>query len=249
MKLQDRVAIVTGAGGSIGSRIAIVLAKEGAKVVVNDRTTRSARKTVDEIRTSGGKAIPIKADVSKSGEVQRMVQRAVDEFGKIDILVNNAGIFHYGGLEDISEEDWDKVLNTNLKGAFLCAKAVIGHMMAQRYGRIVNMSSITALTGRRFVGANYASSKAALIGLTVSIAENYAQWDITANAVAPGPVGIRSAGRLSQEKIDKLLQAIPLQREGSPQDVAEAVLYLVSDSASWITGAVLNITGGMVMGR
>lgn len=240
---------MTGAGGTIGSGIAIALAKEGAKVVANDKTTQSARQIVDKIRALGGEAIPIKADISRAGEVHQMVQHTLDEFGKIDILVNNAGIFHYGGLEDISEEDWDRVLNVNLKGAFLCTKAVIGKMKEQNYGRIVNISSITALTGRRFVGANYASSKAALIGFTVSIAANYAKWGITANAIAPGPVGIKSAGRLPQEKINKLLETIPLQREGRPQDVAEAVLYLVSDSASWITGIVLNVTGGMVMGR
>ena len=247
MLLDGKCALVTGASRGIGRAVALKLASEGAKVALNFAGNESAAEAVrQEIEAAGGEAILVKADVANEAAVQDMVQKTADAFGRIDILVNNAGITRDGLLALMKEEDWDAVLSTNLKGVFLTTKAAAKLMMKQRAGRIVNMASVVGVTGNAGQ-ANYSAAKAGVIGFTKTIAKELASRGITANAVAPGFIDTDMTSGLPDKAKEAALSGIPLGRMGTPEDIAAAVLFLVSDQASYITGQVLNVDGGMVM--
>ncbi|NPV25865.1 MAG: 3-oxoacyl-[acyl-carrier-protein] reductase [Firmicutes bacterium] len=248
MILEARVALITGASQGIGRAIALELAKAGARVVVNYYPTEqaAAEEVVAEIHANQGEAMAFGADVSKSEDVETMINEVVKRFGRIDILVNNAGITRDQLLLRMKEADWDAVLNTNLKGVFNCTRAVARPMMKQRSGVIVNISSVVGLKGNAGQ-ANYAAAKAGVIGFTKSVAQELGSRGIRVNAVAPGYIITAMTEKLSDEVRTAMLQQIPLQRLGHPEDVARVVLFLVSDAAGYITGQVINVDGGMVM--
>ena len=247
MLLDGKCALVTGASRGIGRAVALKLASEGAKVALNFAGNEAAANEVrQEIEAAGGQAILVKADVANEAAVQEMVQKTADAFGRIDILVNNAGITRDGLLARMKEEDWDAVLSTNLKGVFLTTKAVAKLMMKQRAGRIVNMASVVGVCGNAGQ-ANYSAAKAGVIGFTKTIARELASRGVTANAVAPGFIATDMTSVLSDKAKEAALTGIPLGRMGTPEDVAAAVLFLVSDQSSYITGQVLHVDGGMVM--
>ena len=247
MLLDGKCALVTGASRGIGRAVALKLASEGAKVALNFAGNEAAANEVrQEIEAAGGQAILVKADVANEAAVQEMVQKTADAFGRIDILVNNAGITRDGLLARMKEEDWDAVLSTNLKGVFLTTKAVAKLMMKQRAGRIVNMASVVGVTGNAGQ-ANYSAAKAGVIGFTKTIARELASRGVTVNAVAPGFIDTDMTSVLSDKAKEAALTGIPLGRMGTPEDIADAVLFLVSDQASYITGQVLHVDGGMVM--
>jgi 3-oxoacyl-[acyl-carrier protein] reductase len=242
------VAIVTGSSRGIGRAVALKLAERGAAVVVNGlRDQPSVDRVVAEIQAGQGRAVGILADVSSAQDVSRLAEAATSHFGRIDILVNNAGIVRDELLVRMKEEDWDQVLSTNLRAAFLCARAVLRYMIRQRWGRIINITSIAGLTGNAGQ-ANYASAKAGLIGLTRTIAREVASRGITANAIAPGFIDTEMTQRLGEELRGELLKQIPLGYIGSPEDVAQTAVFLASEEAKYITGQVLNVDGGLVMG-
>ena len=244
-KLDGKRALVTGAGTGIGREVALRLAAEGASVAVNYKTSRAgAEEAVAQIAAAGGKAVAIQADVSDAADVDALVQQTLEGLGGVDILVNNAGITRDNLVMRMSEEDWDEVLTADLKSAFLCTKAVIRHMLRQRSGRIINMSSVVALTGNPGQ-ANYAAAKAGLIGLTRTVAREVASRGITVNAVAPGFIETQMVGALSEDLRATILERIPLERFGTPGDVAGAVAFLASGDAAYITGQVLGIDGGL----
>lgn len=246
MLLENKVALITGAARGIGKAIALTLAGEGADIAVSDVNLEGAESTAKEIESLGRQTLISKADVSKIKEVNEMVDKILDKFGRIDILINNAGITADSLLIRMKEADWDKVIEINLKGAFSCLKAVAKPMMKARSGKIVNMASVIGLIGN--VGqANYAASKAGIIGLTKSLARELAPRGINVNAVAPGFIKTPMTERLSAEIKEEMCKRIPLNRFGAPEDVAKVVLFLVSDSSAYVTGQVINIDGGMVM--
>ncbi len=247
MRLENQVAIVTGAGRGIGHAIAVRLAKEGARVASVSRTEVNAKKTADEInaaRADAAKAYAV--DVADHAAVQKTAGQIFEDFGRVDILVNNAGVTRDGLSMRMSLDDWDTVLNTNLKGAFLFAQAVMRPMAKQRSGRIINISSIAGLIGNAGQ-ANYAASKAGLIGLTKTLARELASRGITVNAVAPGLIETDMTTVLSEEIRQGILQKVPMGKLGEPDDIAGAVAYLASAEAKYITGQVLTVDGGMVM--
>jgi 3-oxoacyl-[acyl-carrier protein] reductase len=245
MSFTDRVAIVTGSSRGIGRGIALRLAKEGAKVVVNYRGSEAAAaEVVGQIKADGGEAIAVQADVSQVAEAQTLIDAAKKTYGKIDILVNNAGTTRDTLLVRMSEEDWDIVIDTNLKGTFNCIKAVSRQMMRQRYGRIVNITSVSGIAGNPGQ-ANYASAKAGIIGLTKTVAKELGSRGITCNAVAPGFVLTDLTVSLPQHLLDLAIERTPLGRMGTVEDMAAAVAYLASDEASFVTGQVLAVDGGL----
>ncbi|MBA7533280.1 3-oxoacyl-[acyl-carrier-protein] reductase FabG [subsurface metagenome] len=243
MDLSNRVAIVTGSGRGIGRAIALKLAEVGATVVVND-IGETAQGVAEEIRVMSRQSLAILADVSLSADVARLVETTAETYGKVDILVNNAGIARDQLIVRMSEEDWDRVLNVNLKSVFLCTRAVLKHMIKQRWGRIISIASIVGVVGNPGQ-ANYASAKAGIIGFTRTIAKEVASRGITVNAIAPGFIDTEMTQRLDEKRRQKLLGHIPLGYLGSPRDVAEAVAFLASEEARYITGQVLNVDGGM----
>jgi 3-oxoacyl-[acyl-carrier protein] reductase len=248
-QFTDRVAVVTGASRGIGRAIALELAKRGASLVVNyiDPFENDANGVVKEIEALGSQAIAVKANVTQAAEVEALMKAAADHFGKIDILVNNAGTTRDNLIMLMKEEDWDLVLGINLKGAWLCSKAAVKLMMRKRYGRIVNISSVSGIAGQGGQ-TNYSSSKAGLIGLTKALAREVAGRQITVNAVAPGFVKTDLTANLPKELLDELNKRIPLERWGTVEDIAYAVAFLASDEASYITGHILSVDGGLVMG-
>ena len=247
MLLDGRHALVTGASRGIGRAVALAFAAEGASVALNFAGNVAAAEAVRaEIESAGGKAILVPADVSDENAVEDMVKTVTEAFGSIDILVNNAGITRDGLLLRMKEEDWDAVLNTNLKGVFLCTKAVSKFMMKKRYGRIVNMASVVGVTGNASQ-ANYAAAKAGVIGFTKAMAKELASRGITVNAIAPGFIRSDMTDVLPDKVKETMLAGIPLGRAGEPEDVAKAALFLASDQAAYITGQVLTVDGGMVM--
>src|SRR5258706_13686170 len=247
MKLEGRVALVTGASQGIGHACALALAREGASVAVAARNRQKLDELVSEITTAGGKSSAFVVDVADEEQVKSGIKSALAQFGKIDILVNNAGITRDQLVMRMKRADWDTVLNTNLTSAYLCIQQVIGSMLKQRWGRIINVTSVLGQMGQAGQ-ANYAASKAGLIGLTMAMAREVASRNITCNAVAPGFIETSMTAVLSEELKQSAVKMIPLGRVGAPQDVASAVSFLASEEASYITGHVLNVNGGMLMG-
>ncbi len=245
--LKGKTAIITGSGRGIGRAIALKLAESGANIVINDIVgSQDAENTKKEVEALGVQALCVLGDVRSEEDVQNLVKQTLDTFGRVDILVNNAGITRDGLLIRMKEEDWDNVLDINLKGAFHCTKAVIKPMMKQKYGTIVNMASIVGVMGNASQ-VNYAASKAGLIGLTKSVAKEYAKKNIRANAVAPGFIRSKMTDVLAEDVKKEYLNAIPLGRFGEVDDIANTVLYLVSDLSSYVTGQTIHIDGGLVM--
>ncbi|RMF62205.1 MAG: 3-oxoacyl-[acyl-carrier-protein] reductase [Calditrichaeota bacterium] len=244
--LKDRVALVTGASRGIGKAIALRLARDGADVVVTATTVEAANKTAGEIEALGRRSVGHAVDVSSYEQAEAVVKATLETFGKIDILVNNAGITRDNLLVRMSQEEWDRVLAVNLKGAFNCIRAATKSFMKQRAGKIVNITSVVGLTGNPGQ-ANYCASKAGVIGLTKSVARELAARNIQVNAVAPGYIATDMTRNLSDEVKEELARTIPLGRIGTPEDVANAVAFLASPDADYITGQVLTVDGGMVM--
>ncbi len=244
-RLEDKRALVTGASRGIGREVALRLAAEGARVAVNYRSSEAeAQDVVAAIEARSGTAVALQGDVADAGQANALVAGAVDALGGLDILVNNAGITRDNLVPRLSEEDWDAVLDTNLKGAFLCTKAALRPMLRQRSGRIINMSSVVALAGNPGQ-ANYSAAKAGLIGLTKTVAREVASRGITVNAVAPGFIATRMVERIPEAQRSQVLERIPLARFGKPEDVAACVAFLASDDAAYITGQVLGVDGGL----
>lgn len=247
MDLKEKVAIVTGAGKGIGRAIALTLAREGANVIVNDIDMEIAQNVAHEIENMGRRALAIQADISVAQEVHQMVALTRKEYGRIDILVNNASIIKRGTTEELREEDWDRVIEVNLKGTFNCMKAVVGIMKGQRYGKIVNISSIVGKIGDLASAPCYGASKAGIACLGKSLARELAPYNINVNVVAPHAIETDMSRQWSTEKRKSIIAGIPLGRMGEPEDVAEAVAFLVSDKAKFITGEVLDVNGGSLM--
>lgn len=245
--LSGKVALVTGASRGIGRAIAIHLAEAGADVVVNYAgSEQAAEEVVRHIQSLGRKAMKVRADVGNAAEADELIKQTLEAFGKIDILVNNAGITRDNLIMRMKEEEFDQVIHTNLKGVFNCLKAATRPMMKQRYGRIVNISSVVGVLGNAGQ-ANYVAAKAGVIGLTKSAARELASRGITVNAVAPGFIVTDMTDQLPEETRTQLTQQIPLARLGQPEDIAKAVRFLVSDDASYMTGQTIHVDGGMVM--
>lgn len=246
MKLEGKVALITGGAQGIGRAIALILARQGARVVISDVNLEKAQETCREIESAGGQALAIEGNVADAKAAENMVERAVEKFGALDILVNNAGITRDGVLLRMKEEDWDSVMAVNLKGAFQCTRAALRFFLKRKAGKIVNIASVTGEMGNAGQ-SNYAASKAGLIGFTKSVAREYASRNIQVNAVAPGFIDTAMTQAIPQRDRDSLIKQIPMERLGTPEDVAEAVLFLASSAADYITGQVLNVNGGMYM--
>ncbi len=247
MSLSGRVAVVTGASQGIGRAIALSLSKAGATVAVAARNQAKLEELSAEITAGGGKAAVFVLDVGNEEQVKATFKQVIAQLGKIEILVNNAGITRDQLVMRMKRADWDEVINTNLTSAFLCIQQAIGSMLKQRWGRIINVTSVFGQTGQAGQ-ANYSSSKAGLIGLTMAMAREVASRSITCNAVAPGFIETAMTSTLSEEFKQTALKMIPLGRVGSADDVANAVAFLASEEAGYITGHVLNVNGGMYMG-
>jgi 3-oxoacyl-[acyl-carrier protein] reductase len=247
MSLSGRVALVTGASQGIGRTVALRLAKDGATVAVAARNQEKLNELVSEINTAGGKAAAFALDVADEEQVKATIKSVIAQFGKIDILVNNAGITRDQLVMRMKRADWDAVLQTNLTSAYFCIQAVMSSMLKQRWGRIINITSIFGQMGQAGQ-ANYSASKAGLIGLTMAIAREVGSRNITCNAIAPGFIETAMTAVLSNEFKQAAVKQIPLGRVGTSDDVASAVAFLASDDASYITGHVLNVNGGMLMG-
>ncbi|MDD5128725.1 MAG: 3-oxoacyl-[acyl-carrier-protein] reductase [Candidatus Omnitrophica bacterium] len=246
MRLKDKVALITGGARGIGQAIAMTFAREGADIVVADVNLEIAQKTALEIEGLGRNALALEMDVTNFEKVEEGINKILDKMGKVDILVNNAGITKDNLLLRMSQADWDAVINVNLKGTFNCIKAVTRPMIKQRSGRIISIASIIGLMGNPGQ-ANYAASKAGIIALTKTVAKELASRNINANAVAPGFIQTEMTAKLPEDIKKKMLEAIPLAKLGTPQDVANTCLFLASEESSYITGQVITIDGGMVM--
>lgn len=246
MSFNGKSAIITGGARGIGREIALALAKSGANIVIADLISEEAQKTADEIKSLGRKAIALKTNVTTVNDVENMIQAANNEYKSVDILINNAGVTRDALLMRMKSEDWDFVLKVNLTGAFNCIKSAAKFMVKQRKGKIVNIASIVGFTGN--VGqANYSASKAGIISLTKTAARELASRNITVNAVAPGFIDTEMTQNLSEKIKEKLKEQIPFGRLGMPEDIANCVKFLVSNEASYITGQVIHVNGGMLM--
>lgn len=244
--VKDRVVVITGASRGIGRSIALAFAGAGAKIVAAATTKEGCQKLVDELTQQGVEAIAVQCNVAVAEDADKLIDTAVEKFGAVDILVNNAGITKDGLLLRMKEDDWDAVMSVNLKGAFLCTKAASKVMGKQRYGRIINITSVVGQMGNAGQ-ANYCASKAGMIGLTKSNARELAKRNITVNAVAPGFIVTDMTENLPEKVKQELTAQIPVERLGSGEDIANAVLFLASDNSSYITGQVLSVNGGMYM--
>jgi 3-oxoacyl-[acyl-carrier protein] reductase len=246
MELKGKVALVTGGAQGIGKAVALTLARHGADLIVADVNLEKASETAKEVEAAGRAAMAVDVDVTRLSDVEQMVESAIGHFGKIDILINNAGIARDKLILRMSEEDWDAVLDVNLKGTFNCTKATIKHMSKQRSGKIVNIASVVGEMGNAGQ-ANYSASKAGVIGFTKTIAREFAQRGINVNAIAPGYIQTPMTDVLPEKAKEELKRMIPMERLGQPEDVAQAVLFLVSEASSYVTGQVLNVNGGIYM--
>ncbi len=244
--MQGQTALITGAGRGIGKAIAEALAKQGANIVVADVNLEIARPAAADLEQYGVKSLAVKADVSQASDVAAMFEQAAASFGRVEIVVNNAGITRDGLLMRMKEEDWDAVLDINLKGTFLCMKEAVRLMSKQRYGRIVNIASVVAFIGNPGQ-ANYSASKAGIIGLTKTAAKEYASRNVTVNAVAPGFITTAMTDALPETVRQEMLKAIPMNRFGTIEDVAHAVAFLASPESAYVTGQVIHVNGGMYM--
>lgn len=246
MEFADKVVVVTGSSRGIGKEIALNFAQDGASVVVSGRNMESLKSVQAEIEKNGLKCLPIVADVAKVEDAANLIKQTIETFGKIDILVNNAGITRDNLLLRLSEDDWDSVLDTNLKGAFNCIKASTKPMMKQRAGIIINITSVVGVIGNAGQ-VNYSASKAGMIGMTKSVAKELASRNVRVNAVAPGYIETDMTENLPEKAKEELINSIPLSKLGSAQDVADVVLFLSSSKATYITGQTINVDGGMVI--
>ncbi|MEM5879153.1 MAG: SDR family NAD(P)-dependent oxidoreductase [Candidatus Aenigmatarchaeota archaeon] len=246
MKLEGKVAIVTGAGQGIGREIALAFAKEGAKLVVTDITGKE-KEVAKEIESLGGEALALKVDVSSNKDAKKMAQEVLKKFGRIDILVNNAGIFPFKPFAEMEEKDWDKVLNVNLKGTYNCTKAVVGTMIQQRHGKIINISSIAGSVVGFQQLVHYSASKAGILGFTRTLALELAPFGINVNAIAPGPIETPGTQAIGTEMYEQLKKAIPIGRWGKPIDIANIAVFLASDDSSLITGQCIVADGGYTL--
>ncbi len=244
--MQGQTALITGAGRGIGKAIAEALAKRGANIVVADVNLEIARPAAADLEQYGVKSLAVKADVSQASDVAAMFEQAAASFGRVEIVVNNAGITRDGLLMRMKEEDWDAVLDINLKGTFLCMKEAVRLMSKQRYGRIVNIASVVAFIGNPGQ-ANYSASKAGIVGLTKTAAKEYASRNVTVNAVAPGFITTAMTDALPETVRQEMLKAIPMNRFGTIEDVAHAVAFLASPESAYVTGQVIHVNGGMYM--
>jgi len=245
MQLEGKVAVVTGGGRGLGEAICLTLAREGAHVAVCDINPIDGERVAHAIRQAGRKAVAIKADVSVEEDVKAMVAKTLEALGTIDILVNNAGICHHGSVADMTVEIWDRVLDVNLKGTFLCSREVMPTLKQKRAGRVINLGSLAGQVGGLVVAANYSASKAGVICLTKSLAKELAPFGINVNCVSPGPMDTEMTLSFPREE---MIQTIPLKKFGEPQDVADAVLFLASQQSKYITGQTINVNGGLFMG-
>lgn len=243
---KDKVAVVTGASRGIGKSIALALAAQGATIVAMDMDQAATDAVVAELQAAGTKALAVVGNVTVAADVEKMIDAAVEAFGRVDILVNNAGITRDGLIMRMKDEDWDAVLSVNLKGAFLCTRTAFKVMSKQRYGRIINIASVVGQMGNAGQ-ANYCASKAGLIGLTKSNAREMAKRNVTVNAVAPGFIATAMTDALPEKVREELAAQIPLERLGSADDIANAVVFLASEASGYITGHVLSVNGGMYM--
>lgn len=247
MRLAGQVALVTGGGRGIGRAIALALAKEGADVIVCGRTKEQVQRVAEEIAALGRRSLAVECDVSSLADVKRMFAQIAEEFGKLHILVNNAGIIRRGTIEDHSDEDWERVMGVNLRGTYYCCREALRFMKAQRYGRIINITSVAGKVGDIASAPSYGPSKAAVNALTKSLARAFAPFGITVNAVAPHAIETEMSAEWSEEKRREIISQIPLGRLGKPEEVAAAVVFLASPEASFITGEILDVNGGYLM--
>ena len=245
--MGNKVALVTGGSGGIGSAIAIKLSEKGFNIAITYLSNeKAAKEVVEEVEKNNVKALAIKADVSKEKDVEKIMEIINNEFKTIDVLVNNAGITRDNLLLRMKTEDWDKVIDTNLRSVYLCTKAVVRNMMKKKYGKIINITSVVGISGNAGQ-SNYSASKAGVIGFTKSVAKELGSRGINVNAVAPGFIETDMTSVLSEDIKDEMLKSIPLNRVGKPQDVANLVAYLSSDEADYITGQVIHVDGGMLI--
>ncbi len=246
MRLKNKVALITGGGSGIGEATVLKFSEEGAKVVINDVNKDNANKLAEKLKAKGCEALVCIADVCKKSDVEKMIKQIIDKFGRLDILVNNAGINRDSFAKKMSEEQWDKVIDVNLKGTFLCAQAALITMMEQKSGKIINTASIGALGN--LGQANYSASKAGVIGLTKTLALEGARYNINVNCVSPGATNTAMTAGMPPEIAQKIKEKIPLRRFAEPNDIAEMHLFLASEESSYITGQVIFVDGGISVG-
>lgn len=248
--LNGKVAIITGARRGMGRTHSLLLAQAGARVVVSDIDLKECEQVVEEIKSAGGEAIAVKCDVTDKKDIDQMIKKAIDEFGKVDILVNNAGICQFKPFIDLTDEDWEKTIDINLRGYYWCAKAVVPEMIKQKYGRIINIASIAAgQVGVGFSGlTHYCASKGGIVAFTEALSLELAPYNITVNAIAPGAIDtpMVSASKIDPKILEASMARIPLRRMGKPEEISSLVVFLASDEASYITGDLIVADGGYV---
>nr|WP_304216647.1 3-oxoacyl-ACP reductase family protein [Fredinandcohnia onubensis] len=246
--VTGKVALVTGSGRGIGKAIALMLAQRGADIVINDLDMDNAAHIVEEIKALGRKAIAIKADVSSEVEVEEMVKECMNQFGRIDILVNNAGLISTKLLQETTVQDWDRIMSINLKGVFLCTKAVYPYMMDQKSGKIINIASVAGKRGGGLFGKSaYSASKGGVISFTKAVAREAGEFGINVNAVTPGFTDTEMVTGMSQDQRESVINSIPMRRAGKPEDIAKAVCFLASSDSDYISGEIMDVDGGIMM--